>query len=130
MDPEQISRFSDISQPWEQRRTCGSGVMNVEFLKGEIENIPLLGAPVMNFVFTVCDNAAKEVCLLWLGHPATARWEVADPASVSGTAAEIERAFREAFVILARRISLFTALPLASLDSLAMKKEIDQIGRS
>ena len=86
------------------------------------------GAPGLNFVFTVCDNAAKEVCPMWPGQPMTAHWGIADPAAATGTPEEIERAFREAFVTLDRRISLFLALPLATLDKLALKSEIDRIG--
>ena len=85
-------------------------------------------APQMNFVFTVCDNAAKEVCPIWPGQPMTAHWGVADPAAVTGTPEEIERAFTDAFITLGRRINLFLSLPLASLDSLAIKKEVDRIG--
>jgi len=87
------------------------------------------GAPKMDFVFTVCDNAAREVCPVWPGQPMTAHWGVPDPAAVRGTPAEIERAFREAFMTLERRISLLLCLPLASLDRLAIKNEIDRIGR-
>ena len=87
------------------------------------------GAPEMDFVFTVCDNAAREACPLWPGQPMTAHWGVPDPASVAGTPEQIERAFRDAFLMLDRRISLFLALPLASLDALAIKKEIDRIGQ-
>jgi arsenate reductase len=87
------------------------------------------GAPKMDFVFTVCDNAAKEPCPLWPGQPMTAHWGVADPAAVTGTPAEIERAFRDAFHTLNRRISLFLSLPLESLSALAIQKEIDRIGR-
>jgi arsenate reductase len=87
------------------------------------------GAPEMQFVFTVCDNAAKETCPVWPGHPMTGHWGVPDPAAVHGDSAAIERAFRQAFFILERRISLFLALPLASLDRLALKKEVDRIGR-
>ena len=87
------------------------------------------GAPAMNFVFTVCDNAAKELCPIWPGQPMTAHWGVADPAAVSGTPEEIDRAFRDAFVALGRRINLFLSLPLASLDTLAVKKEVDRIGK-
>ena len=83
----------------------------------------------MDFVFTVCDNAASEVCPVWPGQPMTAHWGVPDPATVAGTPEQIERAFREAFVVLERRISLFLCLPLASLDSLAIKKEITEIGK-
>ncbi len=86
------------------------------------------GAPQMNFVFTVCDNAAKEVCPIWPGQPMTAHWGVPDPATATGTPEEIERAFREAFMILDRRISLLLCLPLSSLDKLAIQKEIDRIG--
>ncbi|MGC1414010.1 MAG: arsenate reductase ArsC [Candidatus Acidiferrum sp.] len=85
-------------------------------------------APKMNFVFTVCDNAAKEVCPVWPGQPMTAHWGVADPAEVQGTPEQIERAFREAYMTLDRRISLFLCLPLASLDKLAIQSEIDRIG--
>jgi arsenate reductase len=87
------------------------------------------GAPEMQFVFTVCDNAAKETCPVWPGQPMTAHWGVPDPAAVHGDSATIERAFRQAFFILDRRISLFLALPLASIDRLALKKEVDRIGR-
>jgi arsenate reductase (thioredoxin) len=87
------------------------------------------GAPELDFVFTVCDNAAKEVCPVWPGQPMTAHWGVPDPATVAGTPEQIARAFREAYIMLERRISLFVCLPLQSLDSLAIKKEIDRIGR-
>ena len=87
------------------------------------------GAPELHFVFTVCDNAAKETCPIWPGQPMTAHWGVPDPAAVTGEPAEIERAFRNAFFLLDRRISLFVALPLAALDPLALKKEVDRIGR-
>ncbi len=86
-------------------------------------------APQMDFVFTVCDNAAREPCPFWPGQPMTAHWGVPDPAAVQGTPEQIARAFREAFMMLDRRISLFLCLPLASLDNLAIKKEIDDIGR-
>jgi arsenate reductase (thioredoxin) len=86
------------------------------------------GAPKLDFVFTVCDNAAKEVCPIWPGQPMTAHWGVPDPAAVKGFEQEVERAFREAFTILDRRISLFLSLPLASIDKLALKREIDKIG--
>ena len=86
-------------------------------------------APEINFVFTVCDSAAREVCPVWPGQPLTVHWGIADPAAATGTPAEIERAFRDAFVTLDRRISLFLALPVSSLDRMALKKEIDRIGR-
>jgi arsenate reductase len=88
------------------------------------------GAPQMHFVFTVCDNAAKEQCPYWPGQPMTAHWGIPDPAAVRGTAEEIARAYRDAFMVLDRRIGLFLSLPLASLDQLAIKREVDKIGRS
>ena len=87
------------------------------------------GAPEMDFVFTVCDNAAKEVCPVWPGQPMTAHWGIPDPAAVEGTPDEIERAYRDAFMALDRRIGLFLCLPIASLDKLALKREIEKIGR-
>jgi arsenate reductase len=84
---------------------------------------------VLDFVFTVCDNAANEVCPIWPGQPLTAHWGVPDPAAVRGSAKDIERAYRDAFITLDRRISLFLCLPLPSIDKLAIKKEIDKIGR-
>jgi len=86
-------------------------------------------APHLDFVFTVCDNAAKEICPIWPGHPMTAHWGIPDPAAVEGSQEQVDRAFREAFTILDRRIGLFLCLPLSSLDKLAIKKEIEQIGR-
>ena len=87
------------------------------------------GAPQMNFVFTVCDNAAKEVCPIWPGQPMTAHWGIPDPAAVTGTADDVERAYRDAFMMLDRRIGLFLSLPMASLDGLAIQNEITRIGR-
>jgi arsenate reductase len=87
------------------------------------------GAPPLNFVFTVCDNAAAEICPVWPGQPMTAHWGIPDPAAVKGTPEEIDRAFNQAFAALDRRISLFLCLPLASLDQLALQKELDKIGR-
>lgn len=86
-------------------------------------------APQMDFVFTVCDNAAKEVCPVWPGQPMTAHWGIPDPAAVGGTQDEIERAYRDAFFMLDRRIGLFLSLPLASLGRLAIQKEIEGIGK-
>ncbi|HTW48273.1 MAG TPA: arsenate reductase ArsC [Acidobacteriaceae bacterium] len=87
------------------------------------------GAPAMDFVFTVCDNAASEQCPYWPGQPMTAHWGVPDPAAVQGTPEEIARAFRDAFVMLDRRIGLFLALPLASLQRMAIQTEIEKIGK-
>lgn len=87
------------------------------------------GAPKLDFVFTVCDKAASEQCPYWPGRPMTAHWGIPDPAAVKGTPEEIVKAFHDAFVILDRRIGLFLSLPLATLDQLAIKHQIDSIGR-
>jgi arsenate reductase len=94
------------------------------------DEFSLPSAPKLDFVFTVCDNAAKEVCPVWPGQPLTAHWGIPDPAAIRGTAADVERGFRDAFFILERRISLFLSLPLTSLDRLAIKRELDIIGRA
>ena len=88
------------------------------------------GAPRLDFIFTVCDNAAREVCPVWPGQPVTAHWGVPDPAAVSGSPEQIARAFQDAFVTLERRIRLFVSLPVASLDQLALKSELARIGRA
>lgn len=87
-------------------------------------------APHLDFVFTVCDNAANEMCPVWPGQPMTAHWGVPDPAAVEGTPEEMARAYSEAFAALDRRISLFLSLPISTLDTLALQKEIDAIGHS
>jgi arsenate reductase len=87
-------------------------------------------APVMDFVFTVCDTAAGEVCPVWPGQPMTAHWGVPDPAAVEGTDDEKARAFMDAAVTLKRRIELMLALPMSSLDRLAIHHEVKQIGKS
>ncbi len=107
----------------------------------EIAKLPVIGlrsksweefatpvTPILNFVFTVCDNAADEVCPVWPGQPMTAHWGIPDPAAVEGRPEQIEKAFRDAYLTLDRRISLFLSLPLSSLNNLAIKKEIENIG--
>lgn len=120
-----------------------TGAVRVEALRQlELAHIPVMGlrskswdefsapgAPSLDFVFTVCDNAANEVCPVWPGQPLTAHWGVPDPATVVGTPEQIQKTFRDAFFLLDRRISLFLSLPLASIDNLALKKELDNIGR-
>jgi arsenate reductase len=87
------------------------------------------GAPQMQFVFTVCDSAAAEICPVWPGQPVTAHWGIPDPGNLGKTPEELTRAFLDAFVTLGRRIDLFLSLPMEKLDELAVKKEIDRIGR-
>ncbi len=87
------------------------------------------GAPVMDFVFTVCDQAAGEVCPIWPGQPVTAHWGVPDPAAAEGSEAERTQAFREAFAALERRIKIFTSLPIAKLDRMTLRSKVEAIGR-
>ena len=88
------------------------------------------GAPPLDFVFTVCDNAAGEVCPIWPGQPMTAHWGLPDPAATPGTDADKARAFRDTYLMLDRRISLFTSLPIASLDRLSLGERVREIGRT
>ncbi len=87
-------------------------------------------APALDFIFTVCDNAANEVCPVWPGMPITAHWGVADPAVVAGDDGKIEAAFRQAFTILQRRIELFSNLPIKSLDRLSLRNRLAEIGKT
>jgi arsenate reductase len=86
-------------------------------------------SPKMDFIFTVCDNAANEVCPVWPGQPMAAHWGIPDPAAVRGSEEQVAKAFRDAFFLLDRRITLFLSLPPATLDTLSLKKEIEKIGR-
>jgi arsenate reductase len=87
-------------------------------------------SPAMDFVFTVCDNAANEVCPFWPGQPITAHWGVPDPPAVTGSPEQVARAYRDAFSILDRRIQLFLSLPFTRLDQLAIKREVEKIGKA
>ena len=87
-------------------------------------------APKLDFVFTVCDNAAAETCPVWPGQPMTAHWGVPDPAAATGNEAEVRLAFADAFRMLNNRISLFVSLPLRSLDKLTLRKQLESIGRT
>jgi arsenate reductase (thioredoxin) len=86
-------------------------------------------APVMDFIFTVCDSAAGEACPIWPGHPATAHWGIEDPASVEGTDIEKERAFEQAFQFMRNRIRAFISLPMQKLDALSLNNKLHEIGR-
>ena len=87
------------------------------------------GAPQMDFVFTVCDQAAREPCPFWPGQPMTAHWGVPDPAAVQGSVEQQRRAFRDALIMLSRRIELFACLPLEKLDKLSLEKHLKNIGK-
>ena len=123
------SHPAGIVRPEALRQIEAAGLSTSGLRSKSLDEFAKPGAPRMNFVFTVCDSAAKEVCPIWPGQPMTAHWGVPDPAAVAGTPEQIERAFREAFMILDRRIGLFLCLPITSLDKLAIQKEIDRIGR-
>ena len=99
-----------------------------QFRSKNWEEFAEAGAPELDFVFTVCDNAAGEMCPVWPGQPMTAHWGIEDPAAVEGEAQE--RAFRAAFYALQRRIQLFLALPLDSIDELTLQKQLSGIGKS
>lgn len=94
------------------------------------EEFAAADAPKMDFVFTVCDNAANEACPVWPGQPMTAHWGVPDPAAVGGTEAEKHFAFADTYRMLANRISIFINLPMTSLDKLALQRRLDEIGRN
>ncbi|MHB2008044.1 MAG: arsenate reductase ArsC [Acidobacteriaceae bacterium] len=122
------SHHSGTVRPEALRQIASAG-FRVEGLRSKSwDEFAQPGAPHLDFVFTVCDNAAREVCPIWPGQPITAHWGVPDPAVVRGTPQEIDRAFAQAFTTLDRRITLLLALPLASLDSLAIKNHLNSIG--
>jgi arsenate reductase len=123
------SHPSMIVRPEALREIEDAGIPSGDLRSKSWEEFSQPRAPKLDFVFTVCDNAAKEVCPVWPGQPVTAHWGLADPAAVRGTPEEKQAAFRETFLLLDRRIGLFLSLPLASLDRLSLKKELDGIGR-
>ena len=124
------SHPSGVVRPEALSQLKSAGIPTTGLRSKSWDEFALPDAPRMNFVFTVCDNAANETCPFWPGQPMTAHWGIPDPAAVKGTPEEIARAFREAFTILDRRINLFLALPLATLEQLAIQHEIENIGRS
>jgi len=112
------------------RQIAAAGISNEGLRSKSWDEFLEPDSPRVDFVFTVCDNAAKETCPYWPGQPMTAHWGVPDPAAVKGSPEEIARAFRDAFVALDRRIGLFLALPLEALDEISLQREIDAIGRA
>jgi arsenate reductase (thioredoxin) len=115
-------------RPEALRQLAGAQIPTTGLRSKAWEEFSLLDSPKLNFVFTVCDNAANEVCPVWPGQPISAHWGVPDPAAIRGSESEIERAFRDAFFLLDRRISLFLSLHITRLDSLGLKKAVDDIG--
>lgn len=124
------SRPSGGPRPEALQQLESAGIATAGLRSKSWDEFAAAGAPRMDFVFTVCDNAAKEACPFWPGQPMTAHWGIPDPASVQGTAEEIARAFQDAFMLLDRRIGLFLSLPFATLEEIALKKELDRIGQS
>jgi protein-tyrosine-phosphatase len=94
------------------------------------DEFALRGAPSLDFVFTVCDNAANEVCPVWPGQPMTAHWGIPDPAAIEGADSAVAAAFRESFLTLQRRIEIFASLPVRNLDKISLKKRVDEIGNT
>jgi arsenate reductase len=124
------SHPSGTPRPEALAQLASAGISTAGLRSKSWDEFAAPSAPRMNFIFTVCDNAANEVCPIWPGHPMTAHWGIADPAAVQGTPEQIARAFRDAFTILDRRIALFLALPLATLEQIAIQRELNQIGRA
>jgi arsenate reductase len=123
------SHPSGIVRPEALRQLEAAHIPSEGFRSKSWDEFAKPDALALDFVFTVCDNAANEVCPIWPGQPMTAHWGVPDPAAVKGRDEEVQRAFREAFLLLNRRITLFLSLPLSSIDNLALKTELDKIGR-
>src|ERR1019366_7365263 len=118
------SHPSGTPRPEALAQLASAGVSTAGLRSKSWDEFAAPNAPHIDFIFTVCDNAGNEICPIWPGHPMTAHWGIPDPAAVKGPPDEIARAFRDAFTILDRRIGLFLALPLATLEQLAIQKEI------
>jgi arsenate reductase len=123
------SHPSGIVRPEALRQIEVAGISTDGLRSKSWEEFTRPKSPHLSFVFTVCDNAAKDVCPLWPGQPMTAHWGIPDPATVEGSVEDIERAYKQAFAMLTTRISLLLALPLATMESFAIKREIDSIGK-
>ena len=124
------SHPSGTPRPEALRQLESSGISTHGLRSKSWDEFAVPGAPQMDFIFTVCDNAANESCPFWPGHPMTAHWGVPDPAAVKGSPEEIQRAFQDAFVALERRINLFLELPFDSSDESAIRQRIESIGHA
>ncbi len=124
------SHATGVVRPEAEKQLELAGISTAGLRSKSWDEFAVPGAPKLDFVFTVCDNAAQETCPYWPGQPMTAHWGIPDPALAQGNPEEIARAFRDAFVILDRRIGLFLSLPLATLQKLAIQEEIDKIGKA
>jgi arsenate reductase (thioredoxin) len=123
------SRPSGVVRPEAVRQLEKAGLSTASLRSKSWDEFCGPDTPPLHFVFTICDNAANEVCPLWPGHPMTAHWGVPDPAAVKGAPEEIDAAFSDTFRVLDRRIGLFLCLPFATLDRSALQREIDSIGK-
>jgi arsenate reductase len=123
------SHPSGQPRPEALQRIESAGLSTVGLRSKSWDEFSGLDAPKLDFVFTVCDNAAREQCPYWPGQPMTAHWGIPDPAAVKGTPEEIARAFHDAFIVLERRIGLFLSLPLATLENMTIQEEIRRIGK-
>ena len=124
------SHPSGAPRPEALKQLASAGISTEGLRSKSWDEFAAPAAPRMDFVFTVCDNAANEPCPFWPGQPMTAHWGVSDPAAVKGTSEEVARAYRDAFTVLDRRIGLFLALPHSALERLALQREVESIGRS
>ena len=124
------SRPTGLPRPEALKQLQSAGISTEGLRSKSWDEFAGPAAPHLHFIFTVCDNAAREQCPYWPGQPMSSHWGIEDPAAVKGPPEEIARAFRDAFVVLERRIALFTSLPLATLDGLSVKQKIDEIGRA
>jgi arsenate reductase len=133
--PGRFSAFSAGSQPkgtvnpFALTTLAAYGYPAKDFRSKSWDEFAAPGTPVMDFVFTVCDNAAGEVCPIWPGQPMTAHWGIEDPAAVTGTDIDKQRAFNQAFRYLRNRITAFTSLPLLSISKLALSARLKEIGQ-
>jgi len=124
------SHPSGTARPEALHQLASQGISTVGLRSKSWDEFSAADAPVMDFIFTVCDNAAHEACPFWPGHPATAHWGIPDPATVKGTPEEIARAFQDAFAVLDRRIGLLLALPIAAMQPVDLQRELERIGES
>jgi arsenate reductase len=124
------SHPSDTPRPEALAQLAAAGIATAGLRSKSWDEFSTPTAPHLDFIITVCDNAAAETCPLWPGHPVSAHWGTPDPAAVQGTPEEIARAFRDAFAVMNRRIDLLLTLPDDALESLAIKPTLDQIGHA
>lgn len=124
------SHPSGVVRPEALKQLAAAGISTEGLRSKSWDEFSASDAPTMDFIFTVCDNAANEMCPIWPGHPMTAHWGIPDPAAVKGTPDEIDRAFRMAFAQLDHRIGAFLALSVAGMPQAELERELQQIGRS